>query len=93
MSSQFYELMTSQFYAQGVVLLGSTDAVDQAVADGAVARMEANNAIFRWPDGREVYHAVPVGSRGNVAKWINRYNERVGVARRHQRWRRSTQTE
>jgi hypothetical protein len=72
-----WKRMTSQFYAQGAVLLGGTDAVDAAVADGVVARMDANNAVFRWPDGRDVFHAVPVGSRGNVAKWINNFNEKA----------------
>lgn len=73
--------MTSQFYAQAAVWFHGTDRVDQAIADGAVGRIEGNTVTFRWPDGREVYHHVPVGGRLRAARCVNKFNERSRAAR------------
>lgn len=72
-----WKRMTSQFYATFAGFFHGTDGVDSAIEEGVVARMEANNLIFRWPDGREEYHHIQVGARTRIGGQVNKWNETV----------------
>ncbi len=72
-----WKRMTSQFYATGGALGLSTDALDQALEEGANARVDRNSVIVRYPDGRESYHHMAIGVRARATKWVNRFNQRA----------------
>lgn len=68
--------LTSMYYSVGGAIGLSSDVIDAANEAGATARFDTNAVVITYPDGRESFHTVPLGTRAKAAKFVNRFNEK-----------------